>query len=465
MQTFKDHFSRNIDRFIEEWKSFLRFESISAIPEYHGECVNCARWLQAHLKGIGFSEVQLLPTEGQPVVYAHFEGDPAAPRILFYGHYDVFQTNPLVPWRFGAFDPTLSDGRMYARGAQDNKGQTFFFLKALETLLQERLLRCSVTLLIEGEEETTTSSGIMKLLPEIRSKIKADLLLVCDTECKDIDTPSIVLGLRGIIHFSFRLEGLNGDLHSGAHGGVVKNPAQEMARLLATLHHPDGSIAVDGFYDGIVPPTEEERALIQSATYSVENYIREVGVPPLGGEEAQYSPIERRGIRPTLEINGLYAGYTGPGVKTIIPGYSNAKLTARLVAGQNPEGCLEALHRHITNHAPRGLILTIEEQGSGGPGIRINPSAPGVAIGRKVLKELFNKEASFSWEGSSIPVVARLLSEYVPAGLLIGFGLEEDRVHSSDESFSLKQFENGYLYACSLLQELGREAVLLDYQI
>lgn len=456
MHTFKEYFTKNLERFIDEWKTFLRFKSISSIPEYSGECLSCAEWLQVHLRTIGFQNVELLPTCGKPVVYAHYEGAPGAPRLLYYGHYDVYQINPLIPWKFGAFEPTLLNGRMYSRGAQDNKGQTFFFLKALETLIEKKLLHCSITLLIEGEEETTTSSGLMSLLPSIRDRIKADALIVCDTECKDLQSPSIVLGLRGIIHFSFRIEGLKSDLHSGAHGGVVKNPGQEMVKLLATLHNNDGSIAVQGFYDGITELTSEERDLVNDTSVDMELYEKDVGVAPIGGEHGKYSFVERRGLRPTLEINGVYAGYIGPGVKTIIPSYSNAKLTARLVAGQDPATCLAAIESHIKKYAPQGLTLTLEEQGCGGSGVRINPHSTIVAAGKKVLKSIFKKDPIYSWEGSSIPVVSELVSNYTSSALLVGFGLEEDRVHAADESFSLQQLENGYLYVCALLQKLSQ---------
>ena len=465
MRSFKDYYDKNLSRFLQEWQEFLRFPSISALPEHAKDCRKCADWLLEHLKRIGFPQVEIIQTAGQPVVLAHYPGKADASSILYYGHYDVYQTNPLIPWTYGAFEPTLSNGRMYARGAQDNKGQTFFFLKALETLLQQNLLNCPVTLLLEGEEETTTSAGLTALLPEIKERIKSDVLLVCDTECKDINTPSIVLGLRGIVNFSFRLEGIHSDLHSGAHGGVVKNPAQEMIKLLATLHQTDGSIAIPGFYDQVSPISAEEKLLIQQSDIDIAQYIKDVGVPPSGGERNISSIIERRGFRPTLEINGVYAGYIGPGVKTIIPAYSNAKLTARLVAGQNPETCLQAIEDHIKLHAPKDLKLLIEEKGSGGPGIRIRPDSQVIRQGRMILNSLFKNQATFSWEGSSVPLVASLLPEYAKTALLVGFGLEEDRVHAADESFSLQQFENGYLYACSILQELGKKQVAVDFAI
>jgi acetylornithine deacetylase/succinyl-diaminopimelate desuccinylase-like protein len=441
------------ERYFDEWKELLGFPSISADPAHEADCGACARWLMRHLSDMGLPS-EVLPTAGRPAVFAQRPGDEGAPTVLFYGHYDVQPVDPLSDWISPPFEPALRDGRIYARGASDNKGQLFYSLKAIETLIRNGQLRLPVKVLIEGEEETG-SRGLSDRLESWRDRLKADVLLVTDTGTVASGAPTLVMGLRGIIHVSLALSGPRHDLHSGIHGGLAPNPATEMARLIATLHRPDGAIAVPAFYDGVVEPTPRERELLSSEPFDAEAYRTLTGVPPVSGDP-RFTPPERVGFRPSLDVNGIHSGYAGSGIKTIIPAEAAAKLTARLVAGQDPCRCLDALVAHLERNSPAGLNLRITEKGVGGPALRLNPDSPLVTQAKAVLDQITGQKTVFLWEGASIPIVASLARMAQAEPLLAGFGHERDSVHAPNESFSLEQFRRGYLYVALMLAALQR---------
>ncbi len=449
-------FEQSRGRFFDEWKEFLRFPSISTDPAYHQQCLMCAQWVSGHLKNIGFSS-ELLQTSGKPVVWAHRAGNRPGPHILFYGHYDVQPIDPLEAWTSPPFEPVERDGRMWARGAQDNKGQSFYVFKAIETLISQGLLECPVSLLIEGEEESG-SAGLQSKMGDWAERLQADVLLVCDTGGFVSGVPWITMGLRGLIYLEFELGGLSHDLHSGALGGVVKNPATELARLVASLHHADGSIAIPGYYDDIVELGPRDLGLAKRVEPSVEKIKGMLGVEPLGGEQV-YSVVERRGLRPTVEVNGIFSGYSGPGTKTIIPARAGAKITSRLVAKQDPERCLSLLVSHVMKNAPRGLELRIVDKGIGGAALTLSTETKLIAKVKRVLDDMSGGQTQFVWEGGSIPVVTRLSQVAHAQPLLIGFGLEEDHIHAPNESFSIEQFRLGFTSICLVLECLAREGV------
>ena len=444
-------FDRQCDRFVSEWMTLLRFPSISTLPEHASDCVRCAEWLAAHLRGIGF-EAELQATPSKPVVVAHRQGDPGRPVVLFYGHYDVQPVDPLESWRQPPFEPVLRDGRLFARGAQDNKGQLFYGLKAMETLIAAGALNATVKIVLEGEEESG-SGGLAAVLPAWRDRLAADILMVTDTGTVCTGAPTIIMGLRGVLHLTVELRGPTHDLHSGVHGGCAPNPAEGMAALIASLHGPDGRLAVSGFCDDVMPSSEEERRLARAVPFDPAQYLANTGVPPVAGEKA-YSPTERTGFRPSVDINGLHAGYGGQGMKTIIPATATAKITARLAAGQDPARCLQCLVRHLEAHTPAGLKLAIPERGIGGPGFRLRPASPLVARAKAVLNQLSDLETAFLWEGASIPIVSALAEISGAEPLLVGFGGDDDLIHAPNESFSIEQFRKGYLYAGLLLAGL-----------
>ncbi|MDD4871078.1 MAG: dipeptidase [Kiritimatiellae bacterium] len=447
----KDFFAKNEQRFIDEWKEFLTFPSISADPAHEQDCLNCASWLVKHLDKIGFSS-RLLETSSKPVVFAEHKGKPGKPVVLFYGHYDVQPVDPLNEWQSPPFQPAFRNGRIYARGAEDNKGQLFAALKAMETLISHNKLNCTVKIAIEGEEEYG-SRGISKSLEKWKDILKADILMACDTSMSKIDTPTIIMGLRGIVSLEVQLTGPIHDIHSGMYGGIAPNPAAEMAKLIASLHNPDGSIAVAGMYDSVTEPSPREKALANSCSPDINSYTQKIGVPPVAGEK-RFTPPERVGFRPSIDINGIHSGYGGPGGKTIIPSRAIAKITSRLVPGQDPALCLETIIRHLEKYTPAGLNFSVTEKSIGGPGFRLNLDSPLVKKAGKVLKNTFGKEPMFMWEGASIPIVAELARISGAEPLLIGFGLDDDKIHAPNESFSIEQFRMGYLYSVSMLSEL-----------
>ncbi|NLF24284.1 MAG: dipeptidase [Deltaproteobacteria bacterium] len=446
-------FERDQGRFVEEWKELLSFPSISIETEYQADCQACAEWLGRHLQQIGFKS-ELLETSSKPVVFAEYTGRPGKKTVLFYGHYDVQPVDPLDLWQSEPFSPELRDGRIYARGAQDNKGQLFAILKALEVLIREGALECSVKLLLEGEEECG-SAAIRESLPQWRSKIGADVLMVCDTGFAAPGIPAIVVGLRGLVGCTVWLGGLTRDLHSGMHGGLAPNPARELAVLLASLHQPDGSVAVKGFYDGVLPVSAKERELLARTPFDASAYKREIGVDPLGGE-VDLSPNERVSLRPTLDVNGIHSGYGGAGQKTIIPSEAFAKLTARLVAGQDPHRVLDLILAHLRENAPSALQLKFSDIEIAGPAVRRDVDGEVVQRAVRVLSELCGCEPVFGWCGASIPIVADLAEIIGEDVLLVGFGLDENNIHAPNENFSIEQFKCTFLYGAMMLQELGK---------
>lgn len=450
---FSKLFDENRARYVEEWSELIAFPSISADPDHHEDCLACAEWLVEHLQGIGFDS-RLLDTATKPVVFAERTGTEGRPAVIFYGHYDVQPVDPLDQWTSPPFELTPRDGRLYARGAEDNKGQLFYALKAIETLVRNDSLELTVKVILEGEEECAGSS-LSESLPGWRDMLRADVLMVTDTGTVRSGAPTIIMGLRGIVHLTAKLTGASRDLHSGVHGGVAPNPANAMARLVASLHNPDGSIAVDGFYESLLPPSERERELAAVPPFDADLYRTQTGVEPCAGEKG-FSPAERIGFRPSLDANGIVAGYGGAGSKTIIPAAAIAKLTARIVPDQDPHACLDAIMAHLHKHAPDGLRLEITEQGVGGAGLRLDPQSPIVARATEVLDRLTDLKTAFLWEGASIPVIPELVEATGAEPLLVGFGREEDRVHAVDESFSIEQFRLGYLYVAGLLTSLQK---------
>lgn len=448
----ESEFSKNSVKFIERWKKFLSFESISTDAAHESDCRDCALWLSNELQSIGLKS-RLLETTSKPVVFGEFEGPPGSPTVVFYGHYDVQPVDPVEEWTSPPFEATLKNNRIYARGAEDNKGQVAYVIAALETLIENRALKCSLKLFIEGEEESG-SSGIAASLEKWSDILKGDLLMVCDTGTVPSGAPTITMGLRGMIHCTVRLGGIGYDLHSGVHGGAVANPADQLARIISKLHNEDGSIAVPGFLDSVAEATVQDLALADAGMPDAETYKNFVGVYPEGGESNR-SVAERVGFRPTIEINGFHSGYGGPGSKTIIPSFAEAKISCRLVPNQDPATCLAALVKYIEEVAPPpSLKLEIIEPAVGGGAVTISASSPWIGKAKLVLDQLSELPTVFRWEGASIPIVAELsrISNTVP--ILVGFGSEEDRIHAPNESFGIEQFRRGFLWASMFIGSL-----------
>jgi acetylornithine deacetylase/succinyl-diaminopimelate desuccinylase-like protein len=450
-EQFEQIFEKEWSRFYKEWSTFLSFPSVSADPSYSDHCTACAEWLRDHVTALGF-RAELIPTPGKPIVFAEREGDPAYPTVVFYGHYDVQPPDPLDLWKSDPFRAEERGGRIYARGAQDNKGQSFYFLKAAETLIRSGRLRAPLKIVLEGEEECG-SHGISQVLPVIGEKAKGDILMVCDTGTLDAAHGSITMGLRGLVALEIALSGPLQDLHSGAHGGMVKNPAAELSKLIASCYRDDGSVAIAGFYDDLEEVSEEDRALANRIPFDLDRYASRVGVPAIGGESG-YTWAERRGFRPTFEVNGLFSGYSGPGGKTIIPSRAGAKFTARLGSGQDPDRCLSRIIEHLETHTPQGVKLEIVYTDVAGPAFRMSAASPLVRRASEVLQAVTGNETLYLWEGGSVPIVPELQRATGADPLLVGFALDEDNMHGPNESFALDQFRRGFLYVSLFLSSL-----------
>ncbi len=437
-----------------EYFELLRFPTIGADPMHLRDCVQCAMWLKAWLAKLGFAGELMTEGGNPPFLFAERKGSEGAPTVLVYGHYDVQPPDPLDEWETEPFEPTVRDGRVYARGAQDDKGQFFAFLCGLRDFLATVGDGEVPTLkvLLEGQEESG-SVVLGRLASSIRAKIKSDVLAVCDTSAAKGLQPAIVAGLRGVSHFTVRLEGANRDLHSGEYGGIAPNAAQAMCELLASLHDENGAIAVRGFDAGMEPPTDDERAAAESAAVSPEEFEQDVGVPPVGGEKG-LTLTERNSFRPTIEVNGVHSGYGGPGSKTVIPCHALAKLSMRLAPGMNPKNALAALERHLKARLPPGMKLFIEDVTGEAAGFRLPLASPLFRLASHVLAELDPRGAVYQWDGASIPIVSTLKSLSCAAPLLVGFGQSEDRIHSPNESFGFAQFALCRAWAAKLLAAL-----------
>jgi acetylornithine deacetylase/succinyl-diaminopimelate desuccinylase-like protein len=444
-------FETHRDRYLRDWAELISFPSVSAAPAHAADCRRCAEWLVTRLGAIGL-EAHLLETPTKPVVFAERRRAGAARSVLLYGHYDVQPADPIDQWTTPPFAPVLRDGRMYGRGAEDNKGQLMSALAAIEALIAQGDLDRTVKVVIDGEEESG-SAGLFQGLSSWGARLKADVLVVNDTGVAPDGSPAITMGLRGIVSVGVRLGGLLRDLHSGAHGGLVPNPALALARMIATLHGSDGRVAVEGFYDGVAEPSERERALSEALPFDAAAYTTLTGVAPTGGEAGR-SPTERVWFRPTLELNAFHAGHAGPGTVTVIPAAAEARLTARLVPGQDAAACLAAILKHLQDRVPAGLSLTVLRASNGGTGFRLDPASKLVATARAVLDRLTEKKSVLRWEGGSIPVVSALVAASGAEPLLSGFADETDNAHAPNESYSVDQFRLGFLYTGALLAEL-----------
>ena len=439
----------------KDYFELLRFPTVGAQKEHLRDCAACATWLKKWLKGIG-AEVELLTADfNPPVVYAELKGQEGATTVLVYGHYDVQPPDPLNEWKTPPFEPTVKDDpsapdgsaaacRVYCRGAQDDKGQMFAFLCGVRELINTETQRhrenINLKIVLDGQEESG-SVGLFKLLEqkEFRKRLAADVMLVSDTSAGPDLRPAIIAGLRGINHFTVTLTAANRDLHSGEYGGIAPNAAQGMAELMASLHNADGSIAVAGFRDGIEPPSHEELEAAEAGMADEEAYAKDIGTDPCGGQLGK-TIVQRNCFEPTIEVNGIHSGYGGPGSKTVIPCQAIAKISTRLVPGQNPAKAYEAVKRHLKDHCPKGMQVELSELTGDSPGFRLPLSSPLFRLAADVLKEMDPRGAVFQWDGASIPVIAALREASGAAPLLVGWGQPEDCIHSPNESYSVRQF-------------------------
>ncbi len=440
MQAWKDYQEKNKDRFLNELLDLLRIPSISAKREHKADMVTCAEAVKQRLLEAGADKVDIYPTAGHPVVYGEKMTDPAKPTVLVYGHYDVQPADPLNLWNSPPFEPLIKDGKIYARGACDDKGQFYMHVKALEIMVQTNSLCTNIKFCIEGEEEVG-SPNLATFVKENKELLKADVVLISDTAMISMENPSIDIGVRGLSYIEVEVTGPNRDLHSGVYGGAVANPITVLATMIASCHDENNHITIPGFYDDVAEATPEERKLMAAAPFDEEEFKTDLGITALWGEKG-FTTNERTGIRPTLEVNGIWGGYTGEGAKTVLPSKAFAKISARLVPNQSSTVITEKLLSYFKSIAPAGVTVNAHEHHGGEPYMTPVDSKAYKAAAA-AIKDTFGKDAIPVRGGGSIPICALFEEELGIKIVFMGFGLDSDNLHSPNEKYDIFNFYKG----------------------
>lgn len=453
LKQFEEYFSENESEILETYFQFLRFKSISSEESFQKETRECAAWLMDRIREIGL-DVELWETPGAPSIFAqNLKAGPQKPTLLIYNHYDVQPVDPLDLWRTPPFEPAKIDGVIHARGAQDNKGQCMYVFHALKAMLSGGgRLPINIKWIIEGEEECG-SHGLAKILPERKSQLRADYLVVPDSGIKSPDAPSVGLGARGIATMDVTVVGSSIDLHSGTHGGRAYNPLHALAEVIAKLHDSDGRVTVPGFYDDVKELSPEEKELVDFS-FNPESYYQTFALKATGGEKA-YSPVERSTIRPTVEVNGMWGGYTGEGFKTVIPAAAHAKVSCRFVPNQDPQKLGEKVARYIESLAPAGIAISVSMRPGYGKAVRASPESQIVKAFAEGYSAVFGKPCKLTFEGGSIPIIAELAAASDSEVVFMGMGLESDLIHAPNEHFGWDRFKRGFLIFTKTLSLLA----------
>jgi acetylornithine deacetylase/succinyl-diaminopimelate desuccinylase-like protein len=440
MQIIKNYVEENRQRFLDELFELLRFPSVSADPKYKDDMLKTADFVAEKLRNAGADSVEVCPTDGYPIVFGEKIFDTSLPTVLVYGHYDVQPPDPIELWKTPPFEPTLRDGKIYARGACDDKGQFYMHVKAFELMMKTDTLPCNIKFMIEGEEEVG-SDNLGKFVSQNKEKLKADVVLISDTSMISMENPSIETGLRGLAYMEVEVNGPSKDLHSGVYGGAVANPATILCQMIASLHDDQNHITIPGFYDGVINLSEDERKSLNDAPFDLDEYKKELSIDEVWGE-AGYSTIERTGIRPTLEVNGIWGGYTGPGAKTVLPAKANAKISMRLVPGQDWKKISELFKNHFESIAPKSVKVKVIAHHGGTPYITPTDSIAFKAA-YNAIEESFGKQPVPTRGGGSIPIVALFEEELGIKTVLMGFGLDSDSLHSPNEKYDIFNYYKG----------------------
>jgi acetylornithine deacetylase/succinyl-diaminopimelate desuccinylase-like protein len=440
MKEWKEYLEKNKDRFLQELLELLRIPSVSARSEHAADMKNCAEAVKKSLLQAGVQNATIFPTDGHPVVYGEIITDPSKPTVLVYGHYDVQPPDPLDLWRSGPFEPTIIDGKIFARGSADDKGQFFMHVKALEMMSRTSTLVTNIKFIIEGEEEVG-SPNLAKFLVAHKDLLKADVILISDTAMISMENPSIDIGVRGLSYIEVEVTGPNRDLHSGVYGGAVANPITILAKMIASCHDADNHITIPGFYDDVREATQAERSQMARAPFSEPEYKQDLGVKELWGEKG-FTTNERTGIRPTLELNGIWGGYTGEGAKTVLPSKAYAKISARLVPDQSSTKITQMLLEYFQRIAPPFVSVKAEEHHGGEPYMTPLDSKAYKAA-EKAIESSFGKKPIPVRGGGSIPICALFEKVLGIKIVFMGFGLDSDNLHSPNEKFELVNFYKG----------------------
>jgi succinyl-diaminopimelate desuccinylase len=454
MPTLENYLESNASRFEDELCDFVRIASVSADPNRKGEMGRAAEWLSAQFRQLNFT-AEIIPTSGHPMVFAQSPQVPNAPTVLVYGHYDVQPAEPLEKWTNPPFEPTKRDGKLFARGSSDDKGQVFSHIKSAEAIIATQgKLPLNLKYLVEGEEEIG-SMALGEFLKTNSEKLASDCIVISDGSQFGPGLPAINYGLRGIAYFEIHLQGPNRDLHSGSFGGSVTNPANALAKILSGLIDEKGRITIPGFYDDVVPLTDRERKQFADLPFSEKEYFKNVGVEGAIGEEG-YTALERRWARPTYDICGLWSGYQGEGAKTVLPAQAGAKISFRLVPNQHPGKIGPALKKKIAELTPPGIKLDFIEH-HGGPGVLVSLESPYIEAAARAIEFAFGRRPVFTREGGSIPIVAKFAEHLKVDTLLLGWGQEDDNAHSPNEKFSLVDFHKAIKASAKLWEELAKK--------
>lgn len=427
----------NQDRFLSELFELLRIPSVSADSKHKEDVRKAAEYVVQKLKEAEADKVQLMETKGHPIVYGEKLVDASKPTVLVYGHYDVQPPDPLPLWTSPPFEPTVRDGKIYARGSADDKGQFYMHVKAFEIMMKHNLLSCNVKFMIEGEEEVG-SDNLGTFVKENKSLLKADVILISDTSLISLDQPSITAGLRGLSYMEVEVTGPNRDLHSGVYGGAVANPANVLAKMIASLHDENGRVTIPGFYDKVAELSAAEREALNNAPFDLNEYKKELGIDEIQGEKG-YTTLERTGIRPTLDVNGIWGGYTGEGAKTVLPSKASAKISMRLVPNQHPDEITKLFTNHFVSIAPKSVKVKVTAHHGGEPAVTPTDSKAFKAAA-KAFEEVWGKSPIPTRDGGSIPIVALFKKELGLDTVLMGFGLDSDALHSPNEHYGIKNF-------------------------
>lgn len=434
------YISSNKDRFLDELFAWLRISSISADSAHKGDVRKAAEFLKEKFTIAGVDKAVIFETKGHPIVYAEKIKDASLPTVLVYGHYDVQPADPLELWDSPPFEPVIKDEKIYARGSCDDKGQVYMHVKAFETMMKNNALPCNVKFMVEGEEEVG-SDNLGTFVKENKTLLKADIILISDTALISLEHPSITTGLRGLSYMEVEVTGPNRDLHSGVYGGAVANPVNVLCQMIASLHDKNGRVTIPGFYDRVAVLTDAERKSINRAPFNLDDYKQDLGIAEVAGEEG-FTTVERTGIRPSLDVNGIWGGYTGEGAKTVLPSKAHAKISMRLVPDQVSAEITELFTKHIQSIAPKTVKVKVTAHHGGEPAVTPTDS-PAFKAASKAFEEVWGKTPIPTRDGGSIPIVALFKQELGLDTVLMGFGLDSDAIHSPNEHYGVKNFMLG----------------------
>ncbi|RFP66088.1 dipeptidase [Hymenobacter lapidiphilus] len=434
------YLKENQDRFLTELLDWLRIPSVSADPKFHGDVLKAADYLKARFEEVGLDNVELCPTAGNPIVYGEKMVDASLPTVLVYGHYDVQPADPYELWDSPPFEPVIKDEKIYARGACDDKGQVYMHVKALEVMKQAGDFPCNIKIMIEGEEEVG-SNNLGIFVRANKEKLKADVILVSDTGMLANDEPSIEVGLRGLSYHEVEVTGPNRDLHSGLYGGAVANPINVLCKMIASLHDENNHITIPEFYNNVTELSAEEREELNRVPHSDDEFKKSIGLPDVYGEKG-YTTVERVGIRPTLDVNGIWGGYTGEGAKTVIASKAYAKISMRLVPNQTSDEITALFQKHFASIAPSGVTVKVKPHHGGEPVVTPTDSVAYKAAA-DAMETTFGKRPIPTRGGGSIPIVAMFKTELGLDTVLLGFGLDSDAIHSPNEHYGVFNFMKG----------------------